>query len=341
MWSGLFGVEDVGDRGDSYDFDPVGDVLVPEPAHLRIERRRHPCGVQRLAVERVFLLPTALDETREARSEATAEVSVRIELAVGPGVAGVRAAVRVDNTARDHRLRLAFPTGGPAADFTVATTFDVAKRETAPTDDTGWVHPAPSTFCQQGFVTVNGLTLVAPGLPEADVTPGGVVLLTAVRAVGWLARYDLRTRAVPAGPAMEAPGAQTPGPVATEVTLLADAGPAAARAAVAGLRGVIAGPDPVLEPERSLLELDGDGLVLSALKPAEHGPGIVVRVSNPTDETRSAVVTAGFPIARAEAVRLDETPAPDQISTDASRVRIEIPPHALRTVRLTPADSAD
>jgi hypothetical protein len=266
-----------------------------------------------------------------------AEVSVRIDVAVAPGVPGARARVQVDNTARDHRLRLAFPTGGPISDCLAATTFDVARRSLEGPDDTRWVHPAPSTFCHQGLVSANGLTLVAPGFPEAEVTPGGVVLLTVVRAVGWLARYDLRTRALPAGPAMEAPGAQTQGPVACDIALMADGDAAAARDAVAGLRGVIAGPRPVLEPGRPLIELAAEGVVLTALKPAERGSGIVVRLSNPTDASRAAVLTIGFPVARAEPVRLDETPTGGELSADEGGVRVEIPPHALRTVLITPA----
>jgi mannosylglycerate hydrolase len=340
-WTGLFGIEDVGDRGDSYDFDPVGDAVVPEPVEVRVQRSRHRCGVQRLRVERRFLLPAELHAMREARSAETAEVSVRVDLVVGPGVPGARAEVRVDNRVRDHRLRLAFPTGGAVGDFAAATTFDVIRRRTAAPDDTRWVHPAPATFCHQGFVAANGLTVVAPALPEAEVTPGGVVLLTLVRSVGWLARYDLRTRALPAGPAMEAPGAQTQGLVTCELALLADAGPVSAAEFVAPLRGVIAGPDPVLAPDRPLFELDDDEVGLTALKPAEHGSGVIVRLANPTDRTRSPVVTTGFPVARAETVRLDETPTGGDIPAGSRGLRVEIPPHALRTVLLTPGESAD
>ena len=70
------------------------------------------------------------------------------------------------------------------------------------------MHRAPATFPQQGFVSANGLTVVAPGLPEAEVTPDGVIAITLLRAVGWLARTDLRQRPQPAGPAVPTPGAQ-------------------------------------------------------------------------------------------------------------------------------------
>ena len=71
-------------------------------------------------------------------------------------------------SATNHRLRLRFPTGAGVERFAAATTFDTARRTTAPVDDSRWVHPAPRTFPQQGWIAANGLVVGAPGLPEAE-----------------------------------------------------------------------------------------------------------------------------------------------------------------------------
>jgi alpha-mannosidase len=105
---------------------------------------------------------------------------------------------------------------------------------------------------------------------------------------------------------------------------------------VAGLRGVIAGPNPLLDPDRSLVSVQGEGVVLEAVKPAESGDGLIIRLSNPTDEPREARIETGFSIARAEAVRLDETPNDHEIESAAQMVRMVIPRRALRTVEITP-----
>ncbi len=55
-WAGCCAVEDCGDRGDSYDADPVG-AIVTAPASVTVERRRHPSGIEHLRVERTFVLP--------------------------------------------------------------------------------------------------------------------------------------------------------------------------------------------------------------------------------------------------------------------------------------------
>ena len=91
---------------------------------------------------------------------------------------------------------------------------------------------------------------------------------------------------------------------------------------------------------RALLRVEPESLLLSALKPAESGRAVVVRVLNPTDQTVLARIAPGFPFARAEAVRLDETPCAEAPTRDGDALRLPVPPHALRSVRLHlhPAD---
>jgi len=333
-YHGLAGVEDRGDRGDSYDFDPVADDAGGGLASVSWRRVVHPSGIARLAVTRVFTVPRALDAERARRSAETTALVVHTEARIAPGVPRVDLSVRVENTARDHRLRLRFPTGRPVATFHAATTFDVATRTTAPVDAARWLHPAPTTFAHQGWIAAGGLTVVAPGLPEAEVTPDGTILVTLLRAIGWIARYDLASRPIPAGPPMPLETAQLPGPLDARLSLFPGVDPGAARDAEVGLRGVLAGPEPVLAPDRSLLALEPSALLLSAVKPAESGDGIVVRILNPTDAPRTAVLRPGVAVAAAAAVRLDESPAPDAIALDPGTVRLVVPPRALRSVLL-------
>ncbi len=333
-YRGLLAVEDCGDRGDSYDFDPVDDDPGAVLESASWQRRQHPSGIARLLVRRVVRVPAALDPARERRSAASVPLTVSVEVRVAPAVPRVDLAVRVENTARDHRLRLCFPTGRPAPTFHAATTFDVAERSTARPDDSQWVHRAPSTFAHQGWVSANGLTVVAPGLPEAEVTADGSIAITLLRAVGWLARYDLRSRPQPAGPPLEVPEAQMLGTLEARMSLLAGCDPNAARAAELGLRGVIAGSAPLLGDGVALLQLEPGALVLSAIKPAERGDGIAVRVLNPSDRSVEACLHLGLSIASATAVRLDEEPVDHAVATDGRTVRFVVPPRALRSVLL-------
>lgn len=335
VFAGLLDVEDAGDGGDSYDFDAVPQDPGAALASVTCRRLRHPSGLQRLEISRIFEVPVAVHEDREQRAEQGIPLRLVSEVRIAPGVPRVDVTVRLHNTARDHRLRLRFPTGARATECAAATTFDTVRRSAAPTDDRGWVQPAPRTFPHQGWVSANGLTVVAPGLPEAEISADGIISVTLLRAVGWLARYGLRSRPQPAGPVMPTEGAQQLGALEARLMLLAGADPVAARDAELGLRGVIAGERPLLPPDTPLMALQPNGLQLSALKPAEDGEGFVVRILNPTDTPLEAHLTFGLPIAAVESVRLDEAPDGGAVARDGGAVRFPVPPHGLRSLRIS------
>ncbi|HVM65269.1 MAG TPA: glycosyl hydrolase-related protein [Acidimicrobiales bacterium] len=339
VFTGIGAIEDVGDRGDSYDFDPVpdrdeeGHGSAPELVRVDVERRRHPAGIERLMVTRVLRVPEAVEPWRRHRSEEAVDVTVRTEATVAAGVGRVDLDVQLDNPARDHRVRMRFPTGAPVDAYRYATTFDVADETTAPVDDAGWLQPATRARPHQGWVEANGLCVSAPGLPEFEVTPDGVIAVTLLRAVGWLARFDLVSRPEPAGPGIPAPEAQCPGGVHARLSLRAAAPPSVLQADEVGLRAVMAGPEPPLPPGVSVLALEPASLLLSTVKPAQDGDGTVVRVLNPTDSATTAVMCIGVPFGSVHACRLDEAPGDGAVDVGAGgEVRFSIGAHALRTV---------
>jgi hypothetical protein len=336
-FAGLFGVEDVGDRGDSYDFDLAGADDV-ELVDVSVERFTHAAGIAGLRIERRLSVPARLATGREARSGERAELRLETELRITSGVPRVDAVVRLENTASDHRLRLLFPVGRGAARCAAATTFDVVERRPLRPDDAGWVQRAVPTFVSQGFVHANGLSVVAPGLTEAELVAteeGSALALTLLRAVGHLSRHDLRSRPGFAGPGTDTPGAQCPGVVEARLALFHGLDPAAARDAELPLVAVPCGAAPLVEAGRALISLAPRSLLLSALKPAEEGAGLVVRVLNPTDAACDAELRLGVPFEHAEAVRLDEAPGTGPVTRNGDTLRFAVPPHALRSVRIS------
>jgi hypothetical protein len=315
-FDGLFGIEDAVDRGDTYDSDPdpARDIRVRS---IAVQRTRHECGIARLRVTR----------------ELDGIGALTVDACVAPGVPFVRCEVTLDNRESDHRLRLRFPTARPVAEFDAATTFDTERRTTAPVDDSTWIHPAPRTFPHQGWIEANGLVVGTPGLPEAEVTPDGDVLVTLVRSVGVMARLQLRTRPIPAAPEMMTPGAQTQGSIVATVTIART--PADARAAEVGCIGVLAGEMPMLESGTALLALDAERIILSACKPAQDGDGMIVRVLNPSAAAEDVTLRFGLDVRGARPVRLDEQPADHAVEHVGREVRLRVPPHALRSVHVS------
>jgi alpha-mannosidase len=242
----------------------------------------------------------------------------------------------VEDAARDHRLRMLFPLPVEVERFHAASTFEVAERTPGPRDGEGWVQAPPATFPQQGFVCAGGLTVVAPGLSEAELVNGerNAIAITLLRCVGHLSRQDLASRPGLAGPGTATPGAQCPEPLEAQLALLPGLAPARARDAELGLKAVACGAEPLAEEGRALLSLAPDPLLLTALKPAEDGDGLIVRVLNPGDEIVQARLTLGFPYGEAAGVRLDEEPAPLELERDAGTLRFPVPPRALRSLRI-------
>jgi alpha-mannosidase len=334
-YRGLFAVEDLGDRGDSYDFDRAGEDEV-ELAGVAVERARHPSGIARLRVVRRLRVPARLEVDRETRSRDRAELVLATELRIAPGVPRADVDVRLVNTARDHRLRLLFPLGADAADLRAATTFDVVARRAGADPRAAGVHPAPSTFPFHGFARAGALAIAAWGLNEAELLdrPSGAALaITLVRCVGSLSRGDLRSRPGPAGPGLATPRAQCEGELRARMALFVGAAERELRAAELGLRAVPAGAQQVA-PAQGWVELAPDELVLSALKPSECGAGFVARVLNPTDRAVDARLRVAVPFDRAAAVRLDETELPDAIERRGEVLEFPVPAHALRSVWL-------
>jgi mannosylglycerate hydrolase len=335
-WRNLLALEDTGDRGDTYDFEPVPADPGASLFALEITRRRHGTGLDALIVRRHLDAPSALTADRKRRDNEHGKIVVEVEASIVPGVPRVDLRVTVDNRVSDHRLRALFPTGVPTLRFLAATTFDISERTTETPDDTTWVHSAPTTFPQHGWVCAGGLTVVAPDLPEAEVTSDGTIAITLLRAVGWLSRFDLPSRPIPAGPEMPTPGAQLHGCHEARLSLLAGVAAADARAAVLGLRGAIVGAGPLLPAGLPLVEIAPRTVLLSALKPAMRGDGIVLRLLNPTGDAIDAEVRLGFPVRALRPVRLDEEPDDWPVECSGRSLRVRVPAHALRTVMLEP-----
>jgi alpha-mannosidase len=91
--------------------------------------------------------------------------------------------------------------------------------------------------------------------------------------------------------------------------------------------------DPGVDAPSLLLELD-PGLSLSALKEAEAGGGIVVRVQNPGPDPVAATLRFTRKIAAAWSSRLSEEKLSALPLVDGSGVEVEVPASGLCTIRL-------
>lgn len=213
-----------------------------------------------------------------------------------------------------------------------------------------------------------GFALMARGLHEYEAVPteSGVELaVTLLRCVGWLSRDDLVSRPQGAGPAIPVPEAQCLGPHRFELAVMPFTGPywqsplsveldafvSPPLAQTLGPGGVAtavgSSADPVSaraggtgSAPASFLELSPP-LLLSALKPADRGDSVIVRVWNPAPEPVAGWlrVPVGLPSVEPPAlyeVRLDETRVSREplAMGDDGRLALRLPAGGVRTLEL-------
>ncbi|CAH1201449.1 alpha-mannosidase [Paenibacillus sp. JJ-223] len=123
------------------------------------------------------------------RSNKTTVLTIRTRVSLERNGEGVEMAVKLDNHARDHRVRVLFPTDLEADVHRVDSIFEIATRDNIPASE--WQNPS-NTQHQQCFVDVGGeqagLTVANLGLNEYEVLRDerNTIAVTLLRAVGEL-----------------------------------------------------------------------------------------------------------------------------------------------------------
>ncbi len=349
---------DGGDAGDSYTYaPPPDDTIVARPAAPpTITAARDALGAS-LTIKQELVVPQGLDEGRFARSAETTTLPIESVVTLTHGCPRVDIVTTLTNSAHDHRLRVAFDLPFATGHVHAEQAFDVVRRPIGIAADEAAVEtphedPVPEAP-QQGFVLAHaegrGIMIASAGLPEYVATTAGettTIALTLLRCVGWLSREDLPTRRGGAGPALETPEAQCLGthtyaysliPLATEGQdddwrgAIADA-----HHAVLPLRALTADPSAgELPASASFLSLDALGVVVSAIKGAEDGRGLVVRLYNPTDAPATGSLHLLWPVDTVERLNLDErTLETLHAGQSTAEVALDLAPHKIETLRL-------
>ena len=294
-------------------------------------------------------VPARYERRTERRSEERADLAVTSLISLRRGARTVEVAATVENVAEDHRLRLLLPTDAAGARTYLAHhPFDLVERPIAIDPETAsWQEMEQAEKPFLGLQAVGagnrGLAfLSAGGLHEGGVADDArrTMLVTLVRSYR-------RTVGTPGEP-----GGLERGTLAYRYALMPFAGTlprAEALAELAKLQGGLltrqtgrfASGYPAMtgkaKPHRAFLELRHGRLVVSAVKPPEAGPGLIVRLWNPTGQRQRETLTFWKPVRHVEPVRLCEDGAGaggPKPTVRGRTVTVEAQPHQILTLRL-------
>lgn len=318
-YSDLHYFEDTSDIGDPWSRKQVQlertITSLGAPAQISCIEDGPLCAKFRIAVP--MSLPKCALPNGKSRSEEEVALEIVSILTLTRGARRLEIETTFDNTARDHRLRVMFPTDLATEVSWAESQFDVVSRPIQRPDDAAWKEPAPTAHPQLNFcdlaTATGGLALLNDGLPEYEAVDDArrTLALTMVRTH----RFPL----IGADPDMapEHPtekGGQCLRVHTQRYALYPHAGNweagdvlAQAYAVNIPLRLALSGrPTGTLPMDASFFAIDARNITLAALKKTHRRDTLVLRLSNPTDGAVTTAVRSLFPLKEAYLLALDE-----------------------------------
>ena len=332
-----------GDRGDTYTWCPTGTerALVPAaPVRGRITASGSLVG----ALEASWSVRAGTASTGQGR------VDLRLLVQLFADSPLVRCLLEIDNRAADHRLRLRLPLGLAGAPLITGAQLGAVSRMAVEAGHPGQqMEASVSTAPAHRFAVAagmgRGLAFLAPGFFEVEWNDGDL-FVTLLRAVGELSRGDLDTRPGHAAWPMATPLAQCFGrsriafalaPADAAMLMRGNAIPELWEDAFLPLQPHWLRDATELQVGTDSIELEGEDLVLSTIKPAEEGDGMVIRCWNASAQETRGLLRFGSPCSRAERVRADERePVPMPLEDDGLTLRFSAGPNAWVTLLVQP-----
>lgn len=228
------------------------------------------------------------------RVKETMPLTIRTRVSLSRGGRGVELQASFNNQAKDHRLRVLFPTDLETDVHRADSIFEIATRDNVPAAE--WENPS-NTQHQQAFVDVSGagagLTIANLGLQEYEILRDGrnTIAVTLLRAVGELGDWGL----------FPTPEAQCLGEHTVRMEIIPHNGDGSASGAFAeayqfqipwtvcqtGVHGgeIASGHAP--------FRWDGNGLAFSSMKVSEASGDLMLRWFNmEADETELGLQSA-------------------------------------------------
>jgi alpha-mannosidase len=344
-YSNLGYFEDSGDSGDEYNYNPPDNqeifITLGEAATIAVLEDEPDWGTIR--VKRTWELPRDLLENRRARSEERVECEITTDITLQRGVKRIEFRSTVNNLAKDHRLQMVFPTGFRTTESIAQTPFAFVRRPVELQEGTDWAEMPSPTHPTGGYVVAEGegrgVAVFSKGLPEYELTEDGEIKLTLLRSVGWLSRPDLKTRPSNAGPPFETPEAQCLGEFTFEYAVMPFEGTwieggnfVHAQQFDTPLVAIDIQGGSALE-DQPLLQVEPRELVVSALKRAERGEALILRLYNLSHQPQEGQLALPFAVTKAYEVNLLEERG-EPLDVEGSEVKFYVRGAEIKTIKV-------
>lgn len=292
--------ENTGDIGNEYMFKNTLDSLPLTTKGLKAQIKVLENNSLRARVEMIhkWVIPKSADQAFEkekrmlvwhknrkaSRSAETATIQIRTIMTLDQTSRGPSFQAFIENQAKDHRIRVLFPTNIQTDSHHADSVFEIVKRKNSP--EIEWENPSFDHH-QQGFVSMSderkGLTIANKGLHEYEIIEENkTIALTLLRSVSELGDWG----------DFSAPEAQCLGENEAEWMVIPHSGDVIAsesyhlayqfQAPLTMIQTDLHHGD--LPKDNHFLEWNGPSLAMSTFKMAEEGDHVVTRWFNTSDE---------------------------------------------------------
>jgi len=343
VYYGLHYFEDGGDVGNYWAYYPPyhNQIHTTKGCNARIWNESNGPLSATVAVEYTMKIPSHAEESiygvrgKGKRSDEITELKITSRFTLTKSSKRLDVKTTIDNNAKNHRLRVAFPSGIQADYANAAGHFTVDKRDKVnqPASD-GSYWPEMQTLPMQSFVdvsdNVSGLALLNDCMTEYELANDekNTLYLTLFRAMGnmivtwWEAvgRSDVQDgsqllRKMEFHYAIYPhDGNWSEGNVYREAQCV--------NAAACSWQ-LSAGGQGSLPLSKSFCEISNLGIIMSAFKQAEKGRNLILRLFNPSEKEQESTISFGFSIKAAWKCMLSEERIEEiAISKDSFKVKL-------------------
>ncbi|GGD77512.1 alpha-mannosidase [Paenibacillus nasutitermitis] len=348
-YKGLLLFEDEADIGDGWShIPPVGNAKVRSSALEAVVTSEHDGPYQAtIRIQLNLRLPKGVNEQETARSKELVDVPVitYIDLRKNDPVLYFR--TEIINHARDHRLKLLFPSGLGTDHYFTSTPFDLVRREISVPDQSHYLRKPFEVVPHNGVVALHdegkGLAVYTKGLYEAIVRDHEqrTLALTLYRSTQKEVMSD------------GSDGGQLLGPLTFEYALsffgmdepvearlwrehqqFVTGVQTTHRKAAKLYKETPHSREADLPMRKSYLHLESEGLIISACKLAAGGNGYIIRLFNSRAQQEEGMLSFAGPLASATVVNLDEA-VQETLLVESGTVKIAAGPKQIVTLHIT------
>ncbi|MGB9728745.1 MAG: alpha-mannosidase [Thermoprotei archaeon] len=197
------------DAGDAYNYSPpeYGDYLaVSTYTKANVYSEEGPV-FSKLVINQTLRIPRDMEHSMEFT-----DLPITTEVFLYKGVKRIDVKIHINNSSKDHRLRVVFQTGINCRSHFVEDHFYVLERPNKPYQGKDWPEILIGDWPMDVWLDVHdnnkGFAIATKGIYEYSISDDGEIYLTLLRCIGYLSKNGLKTRPTHAGPPIPIPNAQ-------------------------------------------------------------------------------------------------------------------------------------